>query len=129
MKITIYGPPITAKNSINLVDIGKQCPCCRRKAKSIPLPSTAFKRYEKAVKEQLRGIPYTMLLGPVHVKAEYYMATARMPDLVNLMEATHDILEHCGIIENDRQIKSVDGSRIMGKDPEPRVEITIEEMT
>jgi Holliday junction resolvase RusA-like endonuclease len=67
--------------------------------------------------------------GPVHVKALYYLATARTPDLCNLMASTHDILERCGIIMNDEQIKSVDGSRIMGKDAaNPRVEIEIEEI-
>jgi Holliday junction resolvase RusA-like endonuclease len=128
MKLTIFGQPITAKNSLNLVDIGKQCPYCRRKAKSIPLPSKAFKTYEKNVKEQLRLMSYKMILGPVWVKCLYYMETARMPDLCNLLEGTHDILERCGLIENDRLIKSVDGSRIIGKDPDPRVEIEIKEM-
>jgi Holliday junction resolvase RusA-like endonuclease len=125
MQIVIYGQPITSKNSINLVDIGKQCPCCRRKAKSIPLPSTAFKRYEKAAKEQLR-LYSGKYIGPVEVSCKYWLQTAREPDLTNLMEATHDILEHAGIIDNDKNIKSVDGSRIMGKDAtNPRVEITI----
>lgn len=128
VKFNIHGNPITKKNSLNMVDIGKQCPCCRRRAKSIPLPSKAFKAYEKAAKEQLRFVSHRCK-GPVEVKATYWLQTARRPDLTNLMAATHDILEICGIIENDKLIVSVDGSRIMGKDADnPRVEIEIREL-
>lgn len=125
-KFTIFGNPISKKNSLNLVDIGRQCPTCRRRAKSIPLPSKAFKAYEKAVSEQLRLISYQRLTGPIAVCCVYYMATARMPDLTNLIAATHDILQNCGVIADDKQIVSVDGSRIAGKDKDARVEITIE---
>ena len=64
--------------------------------------------------------------GPLTVVCRYYLETARLPDLTNLMAATHDILELCQVIENDNQIQSVDGSRIIGKDAaNPRVEIQI----
>ena len=50
------------------------------------------------------------------------------PDLINLEEATADILEVAGVVENDRNIVSWDGSRIMGIDRDnPRVEIEIQE--
>lgn len=51
------------------------------------------------------------------------------PDLINLEEATADILERAGIIINDRNIVSWDGSRIVGIDKQnPRVEIEIMEV-
>ena len=51
------------------------------------------------------------------------------PDLINLEEATADILEVAGVVENDRNIVSWDGSRIMGIDRDnPRVEIEIQEI-
>jgi len=64
------------------------------------------------------------------------MPTEFRPDLLNLEQATADIIskkdkaKQCvGVIENDRDIVSFDGSRIMGKDKlNPRVEIFIEEM-
>lgn len=123
MKLTIYGQPITKKNSQQIIMAGKR-PCI--------IPSKAFKAYEKAAKEQLRFTNYDYSQMPrggnLQIKCLYYLATSRIPDLTNLLAATHDILEHCGIIENDRQIKSVDGSRIIGKDLDPRVEIEITEM-
>ncbi len=128
MKIVINSQPITKKNSINMVDIGKQCPCCRRKARSIPLPSKAFKAYERLALEQLAHYP-SRHTGAVQITALYYLKTARRPDLNNLMGATADILQAAGIIDDDKNIVSWDGSRIAGVDKErPRVEITIEKM-
>ena len=91
------------------------------------IPSDAYRKYAKAAKKQVSflSLPPT-ITEPVWVKCLYYMETARMPDLTNLLAATQDILEACGIIANDSQIKSVDGSRIMGKDKDPRVEIYIQ---
>ena len=124
MRVIIQGPPITKKNSINLVAIGARCPACKRKTRVIPLPSEAFKMYQAAASAQLKGI--RCVLGPVSVRCLYWLPTARRPDLCNLLAASHDILEACGIIENDALIISVDGSRIMGKDAgAPRVEIEI----
>lgn len=48
--------------------------------------------------------------------------------MINLEEATADILEAAGIIANDRNIVSWDGSRIAGVDGKnPRVEIELME--
>jgi len=117
MKLIIYGAPITKKNSQMIIMAGKR-PCI--------IQSKAYRAYEKLAKQQIAllgaGEP---IPGPVSVKCLYYLASTRTPDLCNLMAATHDVLERCGIILNDEQIKSVDGTRIMGKDPKPRVEIEI----
>lgn len=63
---------------------------------------------------------------PVQVTALYYMPTRRLPDLINLEEATADILERANILKNDSLIMSWDGSRIAGVDRDnPRVQVTI----
>lgn len=117
VKLTIFGQPITKKNSQQIIMAGKR-PCI--------IQSKAYRQYEKAAKEQLSfSISLPALGGPIEVKALYYLATTRMPDLVNLMGATADILENAGVIMDDKQILSWDGSRIMGKDKDPRVEIEI----
>jgi Holliday junction resolvase RusA-like endonuclease len=55
------------------------------------------------------------------------MPDRRRPDLLGLLQATADILEKAQIIDNDRNVVSFDGSRIMGVDKRnPRVEIEIE---
>jgi hypothetical protein len=45
------------------------------------------------------------------------------------MASTGDILEKAGIIRNDRDIWSWDGSRIEGYSPTPRTEVTIVALT
>jgi Holliday junction resolvase RusA-like endonuclease len=120
MKLTLLGQPITKKNSQQIIMAGKR-PCI--------IQSKAYRQYEKLAKQQIALLGICKpIITPVEVKCLYYLATTRTPDLCNLMAATHDILEHCGVILNDELIKSVDGSRIIGKDPEPRVEIEIKEM-
>jgi Holliday junction resolvase RusA-like endonuclease len=121
MKFTILGQPITKKNSQMIIMAGKR-PCI--------IQSTAYRKYEKAAKQQIALLgAREPIPGPVSVRCLYFLATSRTPDLSNLMAATHDILEKCKVILNDEQIKSVDGTRIVGKDPKPRVEIEIEKFT
>lgn len=118
MNLIIKGQPITKKNSQQIIIAGKR-PCI--------IPSQAYKKYAALAKQQLclTGSPEP-IGGPIAVRCLYYLETARTPDLTNLLAATHDILQACRIIEDDSQIKSVDGSRIIGKDAiNPRVEITI----
>ena len=67
--------------------------------------------------------------GKLSMKALYYMPTKARPDLLNLLQATSDIIEKAKVIENDKNIYSFDNSRIMGKDKDnPRVEILLEEV-
>ena len=55
------------------------------------------------------------------------MPDKRIPDLLNLLQATADILEKARVIDNDKDIVSFDGSMIMWIDKaNPRTEITIE---
>lgn len=134
--LTIPGPPITKKNS--------QIPTMVN-GRPMILPSKDYQRYEKEallqlglrrMKDRASGKKKTILLpgcepppridGPVSVKVLYWLPTNRRPDLLNLLQATADILEAAGIIANDRDIVSFDGSRIMGKSHQPRAEIEIE---
>ena len=50
--------------------------------------------------------------------------------MTNLMEATHDILVHCGVLadDNSKIIVSVDGSRVEYDKNNPRTEIEITEV-
>ena len=71
------------------------------------------------------GIDY-----PVNVCCVYFMPTRRKVDLVNLLEATCDILKDNGVIEDDNStiVVSYDGSRVLYDKENPRVEITITEV-
>ena len=117
MIITLYGQPITKKNHMQIIT-------CAGRPRLIQ--SKKYREYEKDCLSQL--IKTETLKTQLHIKCLYWLETARKTDLTNLLAATHDILQKAEIIEDDALIKSVDGSRIMGKDKyTPRVEIFIEE--
>lgn len=61
----------------------------------------------------------TLYVGPVHVCAVYTPHDYRwMPDLSGMEESVGDALEVAGIVDNDRQVRSWDGSKITDPDPE-----------
>lgn len=114
----IPGQPITKKNS--------QVVRCIQ-GKPIVLASKAYRKYEKeAIKIiQSSSSPGKTFAGPINVKVLYWLKNRRRPDLTNLLQATADILEKAGVIDDDRNIVSWDGSRIAGVSSMPRAEIDI----
>lgn len=110
--------PRTKKNSQRIVLV---------KGRPIIMPSKLYKDYEKSC-----GKYMAKLLSPintqVNVKVLYYMPTRRRVDLVNLLEATDDILVHYKILEDDNSniIVSHDGSRVFYDKDNPRCHIFIE---
>jgi Holliday junction resolvase RusA-like endonuclease len=116
--ITIPIEPKTKKNSSRIVHVGKYHKL---------LPSAAYTQYEKDCKPFLKtlGIDY-----PVNIRAEYYMSTRRVVDLVNLHEALCDVLVHYGTLKDDnsRIVAAMDGSRVLYDKANPRTEIYIEKL-
>lgn len=110
--VLIPGRPITKKNSGRYFGKGKF------------LPSEAYAGYERvaipALKSWARAIGLSRPIDyPVEVTAVYIMPNrAGWPDLVGLMQATADLLEAAGIVEDDRLIVSWGTSHIHGVDKE-----------
>ena len=122
MKITILGNPATKKNSSDIIFAnrnGKKVP--------IPLPSKAYRAYEKTALPQLRGLINEPIEIRVNLKAVYYMKTHRIVDLNNLLEGTCDLLVAAKIIKDDnsRIVATHDGSEVLYDALNPRVEIDI----
>ncbi|WP_331299111.1 hypothetical protein PK1910_00995 [Veillonella parvula] len=117
MEIVILGQPRTKKNSSRIALINN---------KRVLLPSKAFKEYEKVALMQLARVQ--AVRGPVSVLCRYYLQNrAHWPDLVGLLQATSDILQAAGVIDDDKYIVNYDGSMIAGIDKDrPRAEITIQ---
>ena len=120
MTITLTGTPRTKKNSQRIIRIGRG---------SRILPSEAYIDYAGDCAVQLvaqratnAGIDY-----PVNVSCVYYMPTRRKVDLVNLLEATCDILRDNYVVVDDNCsiIAGHDGSRVLYDKAHPRVEIEI----
>lgn len=119
INLILKGRPITKKNSQRIART--------KNNRTFIIQSKQFLEYEKSCLWQLKGqYRGDMITGQVSLKALYWMPTKAFPDLANLLEATCDILEKAKVIENDKNIISFDGSRIVGKDKDnPRVEIEL----
>lgn len=117
MRFTVPGNPRTKKNSQIVVN-------------HVPIPSKAYRDYARDTavwwKHQAavlrRPIDY-----PVNVCCVYYMQTRRRVDMVNLLEASLDIMVQYGILQDDNCsiVAGHDGSRVLYDKDNPRVEITI----
>ena len=120
IKLILTGKPITKKNHQTMVIAGN--------GRRYLIQSEPYRKYEEnclwQIKAQYRGETIT---DQINLQALYYMPTKARPDLVNLLQATCDILQKAKVIENDKNIVSFDGSKIIGIDKiNPRVEIIIE---
>lgn len=96
-------------------------------------PSAAFVEYQAHCLRQIRQCPEPLtakISTPVNLRCVYYMPTRRRVDLVNLIEATCDILVKAGVLEDDNSkiVAAHDGSRVEYDKENPRAEIWIEEM-
>nr|DAX89300.1 MAG TPA: Endodeoxyribonuclease RusA [Caudoviricetes sp.] len=119
--IILYGRPITKKNSSRIVKCGNYTKI---------LPSKQYSQYEKDCIRQIQGSKKKNICIPVNMQCIYYMPTKHRVDLVNLLEATCDILVKANVLQDDNVniIKSHDGSRVLYDKDNPRVEINIQEV-
>lgn len=116
-KFTIDGRPMTKKNSMTKTHYGL-------------IQSKQYRDYEKMALCQLmtqkpRG--FRAIDCAARMNVEYYMPNRKgWPDLFGLVQATADILEKAGIVEDDGYIADVAYSCIAGVDPVwPRAEIKV----
>ena len=128
LKLVILGRPITSKNSQQIIMNHKT-------GQRYVIQKKSYRTYSKdalfQIASQMNGknLPY-FKDTPVHLTALYYMPNKKgWPDLMGLLQATCDILETAGAIDNDRNITVLDGSKIAGLDKEnARVEVIMEGM-
>lgn len=120
IKIVIPGNPITKKNSQRIIQVA---------GRPMIIPSKQYKIYESQAYDYMPS-DVEMIDTPVNIRCVYYMKTRRKVDLVNLEEATLDILTHWNVLsdDNSRVVVSMDGSRVKYDKDNPRAEITIEEV-
>ena len=120
MEIVIQGQPRTKKNGSRIALTPDN--------KRVLLPSKAYEQYERVALVQLARVQ--AVHGPISVMCRYFLQNrAHWPDLVGLLQATSDILQAAGVIDDDKYIVNYDGSMIAGLDKDnPRVEIIIHQI-
>lgn len=118
---TIPLEPRTKKNSQRILKN-------RKTGQMFVSPSEEYKVFEAAAGYYLRR-PKEPISEAVNVKCLYYMKTKRRVDLVNLLEATLDILVKYGVLKDDNFtiVASTDGSEVLYDKTRPRTEIYITE--
>ena len=125
---------LTLPNSIRSKKNSKRV--YKRSKYTTVLPSKAYLAWEQDARTAAKlelchfNSPYLNLDLPIksdiHVKVTAYYK-GQQPDLSGVLESIGDCLE--GVVwENDRQIKSWDGSRVVHCLAEPRTEVEIREM-
>ena len=92
-------------------------------------PSKDFLLYQEKCLWQIK-VPQRAISEAVNVRCVYYRPNRRRVDLVNLMEATCDILVKAGALADDCAaiVAGHDGSRVLLDRQNPRVEIEITRM-
>ena len=115
IKLTIKLPPVTKKNSMQIVGNGKR---------PMLIPSAQYRRYERDAGWFLKPLA---IAEPVNIRALYFMPARRKVDITNLESALMDVLVKHGVIADDncRVVVSTDGSRVMYDKENPRTEVTI----
>jgi len=125
---TIHGPPRTKKTSNRLVSAGRR---------RYVLPSAAWTtwcRTARFIFERGAEVVWSKqflwyrlrrpIAAPVSCRAIFYR-DANRGDLVGYMQGLADLLEKRGILKNDRQIVSWDGTRLALDREIPRVEVLL----
>ena len=124
LTLTLPGNPVTKKNSQRILKNSKT-------GAAFVAPSSNYIYYRNCsiihIKRLMRGYTMQPLSVPVNVCILYYMDTRRRVDLVNLQEASLDILVDAGILADDNSsiVASMDGSRVLYDKDNPRAEISI----
>lgn len=120
MRIVLKGRPITKKNSQRIVQAAGRIRI---------IPSRNYLEYLDACRWQINilHLGEMRINSPINLQCVYYMPTRHRVDLVNLLEATCDILVDCGVLADDNCniVAAHDGSRVDYDKNNPRVEITI----
>lgn len=118
LRFVLRGQPITKKNSQQIIMAGNR---------RMVISSPQYRQYEKDCLWQIPPKVKQRIDMAVNVQCVYYMPTRRRIDLVNLLEATMDILVAGKVLADDncRIVAAHDGSRVDYDKHNPRVEITI----
>lgn len=115
----VEGAPVTKKNSLRVLKN-------RRTGKRFVAQSVQHNSWAEKAVWQLKAQRWGMkaISAPVNMAAVVYREKAT-GDLLNYLAAVSDALEKAGIVENDRLIVSLDGSRMAKDKARPRVEIEL----
>ena len=120
-RFVIEGPPVVLKNRKQIVSIG---------GKPRLISSSKARRWIDDAVMQLRTqwAGRSPIAAMVNARITSYLPTRRKTDASNLYQAPEDALQAAGVLLDDWQIESHDGSRRSYDKERPRVEIELTEV-
>lgn len=122
LKLTIPGNPTPKKNNMRILRTPDGRP--------FVAPSSKYGSYEKMCAKYIPDTARLNISQPCNIECLYFRSDHRRVDLVNLLQATDDILVHYGVIadDNSKIVTGHDGSRVLHDKDNPRTEIVITSM-
>jgi len=129
MKLVIDGIPRTKKNHTRRIKRGRRVFSVQSEAhEAWAGPAVLQLRFQAARARAMERLMDTLKAvlpdEPVNMRAIVYR-DRRVGDLLNYLAAVSDVLEQAGVVDNDRLIVTVDGSRLRVDKRRPRVEIEL----
>ncbi|MEP6651798.1 MAG: hypothetical protein ABJA82_00475 [Myxococcales bacterium] len=122
MTFVILGPPRTKKTSNRIVTR-------KSDGRQFVIPSSANESWTKTAVLQLRSQRQAAPLDtPVNLTAVVYREK-NLGDLIGYLQAIADALETAQVLTNDRLIVGFNGCRMTKDAANPRVELTVTELT
>lgn len=115
----ITGAPRTKKTSNRIVRCGRF---------SKILPSEAFLEWQKSAATSLldaKMVHSFPISEPLNCRALFFRERS-VGDACGFYQGLADLLQHHGIVKNDSQLRSWDGSRLLVDRQNPRVIVTLE---
>jgi len=87
--------------------------------------SEEYKNFESELAYNLPLDARIGLEGPLVLEATFYITNMRQ-DLDNLLKGLLDVLEHCGVYSNDKQIVAIRATKEKAKEPRIKVKLYAE---
>lgn len=126
-KFTLPGPCRTKKAHNDAARTGRKCPVCHLGTGRVRVfPSPQFRKWQELVARYVATKPelHLFLSRPVNVRSLVFR-DREIGDFDGYMNAIGDVLQHVGILLNDKYVAHRDGSRLLKDADDPRVEIVV----
>lgn len=119
IKLLLPGQPIPKKNNMRILHTPQGRP--------FVAPSKRFEDFQKQAGQAIPENTRIRIDYPCNIECRYFHGDRRRVDLVNLLQATDDILTHYNVLSDDhcKIVAAHDGSRVFYDKDAPRTEITI----
>lgn len=127
LRLVLPSPPRTKKTSNRVFHIGSRCPSCQRGHRAVVKPSEAWESWCDRLVPQIKSalpIGWEPIDFAVNCKALFYQDVDRA-DAVGLYQGLADLLEHAGVVSNDRWIRTWNQSELFKDAANPRVELVL----